>query len=118
MSYVTIIWSVVAACSLLLAVMYGAVWAMDRRAKASLAFACLSLAVVGLVVLELGMMRAQTPESWGEWVRWSQVFILMRVAATLAFIHFYFGTARAWFGWSIVSLRVVILAVGFMVDPN
>jgi signal transduction histidine kinase len=118
LSYVTIIWSVVAACALLLAIMYGLVWAMDRQARASLAFACEALAIVGLVVMELGMMRASSAESWGEWVRWNQVPIFLRVAGTVFFIRAYFGTGRAWLMWFIIAGRGVILLLGFAVDPN
>lgn len=118
MSYITIIWSVVAACSLLLALIYGMVWIMDRQARASLAFACMALAIIGSVVVEIGMMHATTPETWGEWVRWSQVPIFVRVAATVAFIRLYFGLGRTWLMGLIIGLRLAIMLVGFAVDPN
>jgi two-component system, LuxR family, sensor kinase FixL len=117
-SYVTIIWSVVAACALLLACMYGLVWVLDRQARANLAFACEGLAVVGLVVVELGMMHAATAASWGEWVRWNQVPIFLRVAATVIFVRLYFGTGRSWLMWFIIAARAAILVAGFAVDPN
>ena len=82
MSYVTIIWSVIASGALLLALMYGCVWVMDRKARASLAFAFESLSIVGMVIVELGMMNSSSPEEWGEWVRWNQVPILLRTAGT------------------------------------
>jgi two-component system sensor kinase FixL len=118
MSYITIIWSVVAACSLLLALIYGMVWIMDRQARASLAFACMALAIIGSVVVEIGMMHATTPETWGEWVRWSQVPIFVRVAATVTFIRLYFGVGRNWLMWLVIGLRLAIMLVGFAIDPN
>jgi PAS domain S-box-containing protein len=118
MSFVTVIWSVVAACALLLAIMYGLVWAMDRQARASLAFSCEALAIVGSVIVELGMMHAATAEAWGEWVRWSQIPIFLRVTATVAFIRLYFGTGRSWLMWTIIAARGGILVTGFVVDPN
>lgn len=118
MSYVTIIWSVSAAGSLLLAIMYGLVWAMDRTARPSLAFAFECLAVVGSVVIELGMMYSATPEEWGEWVRWAQVPIFVRTIALLAFIRFYFDAGRSWLIWTIVAARSIVLAAGFLTDPN
>jgi hypothetical protein len=96
MSYVTIIWSVIAAGSLVLAIMYGLVWVMDRKARASLAFAFECLSIVGSVVVELGMMYATTPEEWGEWVRWAQIPVFVRTVALVAFIRFYFDTGRSW----------------------
>jgi signal transduction histidine kinase len=118
MSYVTVTYSVVAACALLLGLLYGLVWVMDRKSRASLAFACLALAVVCSVVIELCMMRSQSAEEWGEWVRWSQVPIFIRVAATVAFIRLYFGTGRTWLMWLIIGLRFSVMTIGFFVDPN
>jgi two-component system, LuxR family, sensor kinase FixL len=118
LSYITIIWSVVASCALLLALIYGMMWVMDRQARASLAFACMALAIIGSVVVEIGMMHARTPEAWGEWVRWSQVPIFVRVVATVTFIRLYFGVGRNWLMGLIIALRLAILLVGFAVDPN
>jgi PAS domain S-box-containing protein len=118
MSYITIIWSTVAACSLLLALMYGLVWAMDRKVTASLAFACEALAIVGTVVAELKLMNASTPAEWGELVRWSQIAIGARFVATIVFIRLYFGTGRDWLIWTIIAMRLGILVTGFAVDPN
>ncbi len=118
MNYTTVILSVVAASSLLLALLYGMVWVMDRKAHASLVFVCLALALIGSVVTEMGMLHAETAQSWGEWVRWSQVPIFIRVASTVIFIRLYFGTGRDWLMWSIIGLRLGILVIGFVVDPN
>lgn len=118
MSYVTVVWSVIAACALLLALMYGLVWILDRKARAALAFSFESLAVVGSVIVELGMMYAATPEEWGEWVRWNQVPILARTAALCAFIRFYFQAGRLWLMWTAIGARVVVLVAGFLLDPN
>jgi two-component system, LuxR family, sensor kinase FixL len=118
MSYVTVIWSVIASGSLLLALMYGCVWIMDRKARASLAFAFEALAIVGTVIVELGMMHSSSPEEFGEWVRWTQVPVLVRTAALVAFIHYYFGTARPWLMASVVGSRLIVAVAGFIVDPN
>src|SRR5262245_8336850 len=88
MSYVTVTWSVIIACPLLLAVMYGCVWIMDRQARAALAFAFEALGVALTAVVELGMMHASSPEEWGEWVRWIQVPIFIRTVALVTFIRF------------------------------
>ena len=84
MSYVTVVWSLIASCALLLGLMYGVVWLLDRQARAALAFSFESFAIVGSVIVELGMMYAMTPEQWGEWVRWNQVPIFVRTVALVA----------------------------------
>ena len=118
MSYVTVIWTAIGACSLVLACMYATAWAYDRKARASLAFAVEALAIVMTVVVELEMMHASTPEEWGEWVRWAQIPIFLRTAGLLAFIWYYFETGRAWLLWLLIGSRVVILVAGFLIDPN
>jgi signal transduction histidine kinase len=118
MSPITIIWSVIAGVALVLALIYGLVWLMDRKARASLAFAVEALSVVGSVVVELGMMYSATPAEWGEWVRWSQVPIFLRTVGVLAFIRFYFDAGRSWLLWLIIASRAVILVAGFATDPN
>ena len=118
MNCLTVIWSVLIAFSLLLAVMYGALWVLDRKVKASLVFAVLALSIIGSVITEMGMMHAQSVQSWGEWGRWSQVPISLRVAMTVIFIRLYFGVGRDWLMWTIIGLRLFILVVGFVVDPN
>src|ERR1044072_9407376 len=105
MSYVTIIWSVIAAGALRLALMYRCVWIMDRPAHASLAFSFEALAIVGAVIVELGMMRSSSPEEWGEWVRWNQVPVLVRTAALVAFVRIYFETGRTWLMVATVGSR-------------
>src|SRR4051794_152084 len=118
MSAVTVIWSTIAACSLLLAFMYGVVWAMDRKAWSSLAFSLDALALVGTAIIEMQMMTADTPQSWGMWVRWIQIPIFLRSACLAVFIRLFFGTGRPWLMWTIVGLRFFILVTGFLVDPN
>src|SRR5262245_7686654 len=98
--------------------MYGTVWLLDRKSHASLVFVFLALALIGSVVTEMGMMHAQTAESWGEWGRWSQLPISLRVATTALFVRLYFGTGRDWLMWTIIGLRLFILVTGFIVDPN
>ena len=118
MSYVTVIWSVIASCALLLALMYGCVWIMDRKSRASLAFTFEALAIVGAVIVELGMMRAESAAEWGEWVRWNQVPVLVRTAALVLFIRFYFGTGRTWLIAAVIGSRLFVAVVSFLVDPN
>jgi len=118
MSYVTVVYSTVAACALLLALIHGLIWVMDRKAHASLAFAWLALAIVGGVVMELGTMRADSAQAWGEWVRWTQIPVFMRITATVVFIRLYLGTGRAWLMWTIIALRSFIVIANFVFDPN
>jgi len=118
MSKITIIASVIASVSLLLALMYGCVWLLDRKARAALAFTFEALSIVIAVIVELGMMYSTTPQELGEWIRWNQVPVFMRTAALVAFIYFYFGTGRLWLMALTVGSRLFILIASFLVEPN
>lgn len=115
---ITILWSMVGSFSLLIGIMYGLVWVMDRKATAHLAFACEALAIAGTVVLELQLMRASTAAEWGELVRWSQIPLCVRFVSTVVFIRLYFGTGQWSLVWAVAFMRVGILVTGFLVDPN
>jgi two-component system, LuxR family, sensor kinase FixL len=118
MSYVTIVWSVIAASALVLGVMHTLVWILDRRAYANLAFAVAAFAATGIAWVELGMMSAATAPEWGSWVRWYQVPNFCLIVGTLAFVRLYLGTGRLWLMWAVIALRVAILVINFAVEPN
>jgi two-component system, LuxR family, sensor kinase FixL len=118
MSYVTILWSVVAASALLLAVVHIIVWLLDHRARASLAFTFTSLGIVGMVCAELGMMSARNAQEWGEWLRWYHLGNFALIVGAVLFVRVYLGTGRPWLMWTVITLRTFILAVNFVVPPN
>jgi signal transduction histidine kinase len=118
MSYVTMLWALVAASALVLGVVNILVWAFDRRTYARLAFAGVAFGLIGISVAELGMMSARTPAEWGSWVRWFQVPNFVVIAGTAVFVRLYLGTGRLWLLWTLIGLRAAILLTGFAVDPN
>jgi len=118
MNTITVLGSVVASGSLLLALMYGCVWLLDRKAHAALAFSFEALSIVLAVIVELGMMHSTSPQELGEWIRWNQVPVFMRTAALVAFIYFYFGTGRLWLIAITVGSRLFILIASFIIEPN
>jgi PAS domain-containing protein len=113
MSYVTVAWSLVASCALLLGLMYGLVWLADRKARASLAFAAFSLGMVGVVIVELGMMRASAVVEWETWVRWLQVPGSLVLVGLALFVRLQFRAGRLWLLWTFIAMRCVILLVTF-----
>jgi len=118
MNKITVLASVIASGSLLLAVMYGCVWLLDRKARAALAFAFEALSIVLSVFIELAMMHATSPEELGRWIAWNQVPVFLRTASLVAFIYFYFGTGRPWLMALTVGSRFIIMVAGFIFEPN
>lgn len=118
MNTVTILWSSVAGAALTIAGVHGALWILDRRRLANLAFSVVALAVVGLSVAELGMMHSASAAQYGAWVRWFHVPNFFAIVGLVAFVHLEFGTGRGWLAALVVGLRAVLLALNFVLDPN
>ena len=117
MSFVTILWSAVAAGSVVLGLMHTVLWLFDRRAFASLAFAVMAFATAGIAAVELGLMTSQTAVQFGTWVRWVHVPLFFQFVAMLVFLRLYLGTGKAWLMWSLIALRCLIVVANFH-DPH
>ena len=118
LSYVTVVWSMIATGALLLGLMHLARWSMDRSARADLTFSVVALAFVGVSIAELGTMHARTPEAWGLWVKWCHVPLAVLIIGTIAFVRQYLGTGRVWLAYLVIGMRLVILAINLFADPN
>ncbi len=118
MSYVTVAWSVVASFALLLGLMYGFVWLMDRRARGSLAFAVFAFGLVGVVIVELGMMYASTAAEWGEWVRWIHAPGFLVLVGLTVFVRLHFKAGRPWLMWIFIASRCLILVMALSATTN
>ena len=73
MSVVTIIWSMTAAASLMLAVVYGMIWIGQRHQPAHLAFSVLAVGVAAFAAFELALMHTSSPARYAILVRWIQL---------------------------------------------
>ena len=118
LSYVTVVWSMIATGALLLGLMHLARWSMDRSARVDLTFSIVALAFVGVAIAELGTMHAHTPGAWGQWVKWCHVPLAVMIIGTIVFVRQYLGTGRAWLAYLLIGLRLLILAINLVVDPN
>ncbi len=96
MSWVTIIWSMIASVSFTLAVIYLLIWFRERSSWAYLFFFVLAVGVIGVAASEMGAMYAKTPAEYGTAVRWGHFAYGFVVAGSLGFVHFYFGTGKWW----------------------
>ena len=118
MSAVTILWSGVAGAALTMALAHAALWLLDRRALANLAFGIVALAVAGLSMTELGMMHAESAAEYGRWVRWFHVPNFFAVVGLVLYVQLQFGIGRLWLAGLIIALRVLLLVLNFLLDPN
>lgn len=113
MSWVTVIWSMVASACLTLALLHFWVWFKNRQARANLAFAVAAVAVAGVDAAELLVMHARTPEAIAAAMRWLDVPMFVLVAALVGFVRLNFRTVRPWLGWTAVVLRFFSLILNF-----
>jgi two-component system sensor kinase FixL len=118
LSYVTVVWSMIATGALLLGLMHLARWSMDRSARVDLTFSIVALAFVGVAIAELGTMHAHTPGAWGQWVKWCHVPLAVMIIGTIVFVRQYLGSGRTWLAYLLIGLRLLILAINLVVDPN
>jgi signal transduction histidine kinase len=107
-----------AAAALVLAVVCGVAWIIERRQLAKLMFCLTAVATAIATPFELGMMQAITPVEYGEWLRWYHLPIFFSFVGQLLFVHYYLGTGRRWLLWTIIPIRVFILASNFFFYPN
>jgi hypothetical protein len=71
--WANIVWSMMIAVSITLAIVHGLVWARRRDAWANLMFAIRALSTGIMSGIELAMMHAPSAEAYGELGRWFHV---------------------------------------------
>src|SRR5438874_344575 len=118
MSWVTVIWSAGDGACLTLALMHIVVWWKDRTARANLAFSVMAIAVAIFAAFELALMRAQTPEQFGEIVRWLHVPVWVMIVSLVGFVRLYLRAGRRWLAWTVVGARTLSLILNFTFWPN
>ena len=118
MSWVTIVWSMVASACLTLAAMHLLVWARRRSAWAHLLFALSAAGVAAYAGCELWMMRAETPGEFGVALRWAHVPVWVIVVSLVAFARLYLRAGRLWLAWAAFGVRTLALLLNFGPAPN
>jgi PAS domain S-box-containing protein len=118
MSWVTVIWSVGGGACLTLALIQFVVWWKNPSARANLVFAVMAAAVAVFALLDLHMMRAETPEQFGTALRWLHVPTWVIIASLVGFVRLYLRAGRRWLAWTIVSVRTLSLILNFTFSPN
>ena len=118
MSWVTIIWSMIASVSFTLATIYLLIWFRERCSWAYLCFFVLAVGVIGLATGEMAAMYAKSPTEYGTAVRWSHFAFGFVVLGSLGFVHFYFGTGKGWLLGLALGSRLLAVVVNFSTGLN
>jgi signal transduction histidine kinase len=118
MSNVVVLWSIGSAAAMMLAVLCGLVWLMDRRERATLMLCILGIATAGSAYAELGLMHSLTPAEYGTWIRWYHLPLFPALVAQVLFVHFYLESSTRWLMWSVILARSFIFVANFALQPN
>jgi signal transduction histidine kinase len=118
MGLVTNVWSMGAAAAFTLAIVCGLAWLGERRDLSRPVFLIITLGVIAGMRCEVGMMHAATAAEYGQWLRWYHPPVFCVILGYVFLVRLYLGTGRLSLAWTIISLRLIILVVNFLVYPN
>ena len=118
MSWVTVIWSMIASACLTLAVIYFLVWYRNRAEWAHLLFSVTAASTTAFTFCELWMMRAETPGELLAAIRWAHVPLFFWLVSITWFVRIYLGAGRLWLAWTISGLRAFSLLLNFLAAQN
>jgi len=118
MSWVTVIWSMVASACLTLAVVHLLAWWRQRTDRASALFIVSALGTALLAFVELRSLHAETPGEYGVVLRWAHVPFWVVFVALVGFVRLYFRAGRPWLAWTACGLRTLSLFLDFAFTPN
>jgi len=118
MSWITVVWVVLASTCLTLAAVHAHVWLRDRQATGNAAFAVLAVSVAAMGYVETRMLLAPTTAEFGRWLWLYQFPVSTALVAAVCFVLYYLRAGRAWLGWSAIALRTVALVVNVFSSPS
>ena len=118
MSWVTIIWSMVASACLTLAAMHLLIWCKKRTAWANLLFSLTAVATAAMACCELWMMGAETPGQFGTALRWVHVPAFALIVGLVGFVQIHLRAGRPWLAWTTCAVRAFSLLLNFLMEPN
>jgi two-component system, LuxR family, sensor kinase FixL len=118
MSWVTIIWAMIASACFTLALMHMLVWWRRRDALDNLLFALSAVATAAFAGCELSMMRSETPEAFGIAMRWTHLPAWVLIVSLVGFVRLHLRAGRLWLAWTVCGLRTLSVILNFVFTPN
>ena len=113
MTWIHIVWPMMGAASLTLALIHFLVWAKDRSLTDHLMFAVICVAVSVVSIFELKMMHARTPEHYAELLRWVHVPVVLIFVGMVGFVRLHFHVGNIWLGGAAIAVRCATLVANF-----
>jgi two-component system sensor kinase FixL len=118
MSWITVVWSMMASAILTLALLHLFIWFNQRRQWAHLFFSMAAVAVAVITAMEFMGMRTTSIDQMAALMRWVQIPLFVIWIAIVCFVRFYFDAGRLWLAWTVCSLRALTLILSFSTGQN
>lgn len=118
MSWINVLWPMMAATSLTLALICVLIWFRQRSRHEYVAFSVFAACVWFFTMGEWLLMRADSPQRYGEVLRWMHVVVAIGEISLAAFIRFHLHAGRPWLFWAICALRILGLPFNFLYGAN
>jgi signal transduction histidine kinase len=109
---------VVASVCFTIALLHLISWLQRRDQYVFLAFSVSFLGVAGFAIGEVFMLRASTPEAFGEALRWIHIPAWVCLLGYAWFIRLHLRVRQFWLFWLIVVGRTAQLILNFVFYPN
>jgi PAS domain S-box-containing protein len=93
-------------------------WLQKRDNWESLLFSISSAAAAVLALSEQALMHAQTAAQYGEILRWMHLPAAVVAVSLIWFLRLYLNAGRTWLVWLFCAVRVLVLVVNFVQEPN
>jgi signal transduction histidine kinase len=118
MNWITIVWPMMAASILTLALLHLVVWFKQKQQLAHLFFSIAALGVAVMSGMELMAMRSISISQVILLMRWIHVPMLVIWIAIICYVRYYFNAGRLWLAWTACCLRIFALILSFTTGQN
>ncbi|HZX90680.1 MAG TPA: hypothetical protein VFE67_08560, partial [Rudaea sp.] len=118
MNWIDVVWPMMGAASLTLALIHLLIWFKQGRQTAHLTFAITGISVATLAIFELLMMTAPTAERYSVLLRWVHVPFTVMMIGIVAFVRVNLQVGRLWLGALACLARLACLVPNFLTGEN
>lgn len=118
MSWIDVAWPMMAAMCLTLALVTLLVWLRQRSRLDYLAFCLLGVCVAAFAAGEWNLMRADSPQRYGDVLRWMQLVVFLGEINIALFVRAHLSAGRPWLFWFFCVARFAALVLNFVSGVN
>lgn len=118
MNWMELAWPMLASASLIVALAHAVIWIARPGQRVHLALSFAAASVAALALLELASYAARLPAEIATYLRWMHLPVTVMVVSLLYILHRWFGLGSVRIAYGAAALRLLALAVNFLVGDN